>query len=201
MPTLLTHSGAMSIRKYASTAEFAKNHENNSRIAVRAIRGLGLVFAMTSLVAAALGFPGPWALLAALTVLIVWRYLTLSAALKKSAAEIKEANAQGFVIALDDETFTYVKTRIPWANITDVLVGDTRRVGPLDIGELGMAYLRVIHSDGQCRTRIGHLLPSAVTTQMLTDLKRQSDERGISYREVRTRREFKKLLRNTRKKR
>lgn len=188
-------------RKYASTAEFTKNQDDLNQRAVRAIRGLGLVFAVTSVVAAALGFPGPWALLAALTILIVWRYLVLLTGVKKSAAEAKAASALGFVVTLDDENLTYVKTRIPWTHITDILVGDTRREGPLGIGEVGMAYLRIVHTGGYCRTRIGHLLPSAVTTQMLADLKRQADERGISYREVRTRRDFKKLLRSNRKKR
>lgn len=188
-------------RKYASTAEFTKNKDDLNQRALSAIRGLGLVFAVTSLCAAALGFPGPWTLLAAVTILIVWRYVVLWAAVKKSAEEAKEARDLGYVIAIDDENLTYVKTRIPWANITDVLVGDTRREGPLGIGEIGMAHLRIVHTGGKCRTRIGHMLPSAVTTQMLADLKTQADERGISYHEVRTRRDFKELLRSARRQR
>lgn len=187
------------VRTFSSTTEFAKNREDLMRQALRAVQGLGLVFAVVSLLAAALGLPGPWALMASLTVFIVALYVRAWRRRRKIDAEARQSSAQGFVISFDEDDFTYVKTRIPWSSITDVVVGDTRKEGPFGVGEMGAVYLRIAHTTGDCRTRIADLLPSAVASQMLVELKRRADKHGFRHRTAHTRREYKKLLGDMRK--
>lgn len=178
-------------RHYSTTKEFATNSGKDLGLGLSAIKALGLVAAILSLIFAATGAVIAWYVSAGITVLIVGFYIGCLSALRTHSKKLQAALDDGPLITIADDVLTYSGTPALWSDIIEIHVADFRKEGPIaGMGEVGEVSLDIEFANAVHSVELDTVLPSGIITVMLTDLESAAAEHGIPFGTSRTNREY-----------